>query len=516
MPKRIGILELLLETASLSPTDKVFGHFFKHLLSSIMPQAIAVWCRQSGHEVHYATYYGQADPKRLLPDDLDVVFVATCTQSSTLAYALAKLYRRDSVLTVIGGPHAKTFPEACLPYFDLVVKECDRELVTDILSDHFDPPSIVSSGRVLTDFPSVEERIPEIRVSTASKNGDGVRGFIAILASIGCPYSCDFCTDWNSRYVALPKEQLAADLRYISEHHPRALIAYHDPNFAVRFDETMDIIESIPDGRRNRYVMESSLSILKDDRLHRLRRTNCLFVAPGVESFAGYSNKAGAGAKQGRDKLEKVADHFTLLREFVPGLQANFIFGIDLDRGREPAELIIEFMRRLPFVWPGVNIPTPFGGTPLHDQFRAEGRILETMPVAFYFAPYLVTTLKNYEPLEYYDHLIDIYSAMTSQRALLDRLTMRVPMMIRAMHVLRTFAMRQELAEMRRIRKLLATDSQFRAFHEGRSDALPAFYHWRFEQRLGRYAQLVPLKERAPIPPSKPAHRPQVGEPISA
>ena len=507
---------MLLETASLSPTDKVFGHFFKRQMSSIMPQAIAVWCRQSGHAVFYATYYGQADPKRLLPDDLDVVFIATCTQASPLAYALAKLYRQDGALTILGGPHAKAFPEACLPYFDLVVKECDRELVSDILGGHYDPPSIVSSGRVLTDFPSVEERMPDIRTTTATRRDGSIAGSIPILASIGCPYSCDFCTDWNSRYIALPKAKLAADLHYIAAHHPRALIAYHDPNFAVRFDETMDVIDSIPGGHRNRYIMESSLSILKDDRLHRLRDTNCLFVAPGVESFAGYSNKAGSGARQGRDKLEKVVEHFILLREFVPGLQANFIFGTDVDRGREPVELIIEFMRRLPFVWPGVNIPTPFGGTPLHDQFRAEGRILEAMPIAFYFAPYLVTTLKHYGPLEYYDHLIDIYAAMTSHRALLARLTMRAPALIRSMHVLRTLAMRQELAEMRRIRKLLATDSQFRAFHEGRDQPLPVFYHRRFKKRLGRFAPLVPVEERAPLPPCKPAPRPESGERVAA
>jgi hypothetical protein len=513
---RVGIIELLLDTVALSPTDRVFGRFFKRQLSSIMPQAIAVWCRRAGHEVFYATYYGQADPKGLLPDDLDVVFVATCTQSSPLACALAKLYRRDGALTVIGGPHAKAFPHSCLPFFDLVVTDCDGELIADILAGRFDPPSILSSNRVLTEFPSVRERMPEIRVASASKAGDSIGGTIAILASIGCPYGCDFCTDWDSRYIALPSDQIAADLRYIADHHPRALIGYHDPNFAVRFDETMDIIESNPAERRNRYVMESSLSILKDDRLHRLRQTNCLFVAPGVESFSGYANKAGAGARQGWEKLNTVANHFIRLREFVPGLQANFIFGTDLDEGREPAELIIDFMHRLPFVWPGVNIPTPFGGTPLHDQLEAEGRILGSMPVAFYFAPYLVTTLKNYEPAEYYDLLIEIYMAMTSQKALLTRLTMRVPAIIRAMHVLRTFAMRQELAEMHRIRALLASDSQFRAFHDGRSGTLPAFYHRRFEQRLGRYAHLLPPEERTPVPPPEPLRRQQAAKPVAA
>ncbi len=47
----------------------------------------------------------------------------------------------------------------------------------------------------------------------------------------------------------------------------------------------------------------------------------------------------------------------------------------------------------------------------------------------------------------------------------------------------------------------------FRAFHEGRSDELPAFYLRLFEKRLGRYAKLVPPEARRPVlePPAPPA-----------
>ncbi|MEE9198904.1 MAG: radical SAM protein, partial [Dehalococcoidia bacterium] len=96
-----------------------------------MPQTISVWCRELGHQVFYATYFGQKDPKQLLPDDLDVVFISTYTQASALGYALAKLYRREKTLTVIGGPHAKAFPDDCLRFFDVVVRECDKTLIAD-------------------------------------------------------------------------------------------------------------------------------------------------------------------------------------------------------------------------------------------------------------------------------------------------------------------------------------------------------------------------------------------------
>ena len=73
--------------------------------------------------------------------------------------------------------------------------------------------------------------------------------------------------------------------------------------------------------------MESSLSILKPERLKRLRRTNCVYVAPGIESWIDYSNKAGAGARRGRSKLEGVVAHIKQLSQHVPGVQANFTVG---------------------------------------------------------------------------------------------------------------------------------------------------------------------------------------------
>lgn len=502
---RVGIIDLLVDTPVNGPLERLYGIYFRKQFMSIAPQAVAVWCRELGHEVHYATYYGQCDPLALLPDELDVLFVASYTQASALAYALAAAFRRRGTLTVIGGPHARSFPTDCLRFFDYAVKDCDKQLIDDILRRRFDPPAMLSSPRPLTEFPSVEARMPEIRTASFHRGRPIVMSVVPLLSSIGCPYACDFCVDWNSKYVALPRERLFADLSYLSRHWPRLLIAYHDPNFAVRFDETMDVIEALPEGRRNPYIMESSLSILREERMPRLKRTNCAYVAPGVESWGDYSNKAGAGAKQGRAKLDQVVGHVRRLLDHVPGIQVNFLFGNDTDQGEEPVTLTKEFITRLPEVWPTINIPSPFGGTPLYEQWRRAGRILEAMPFAFYYNPYLAITVKHYEPLRYYDHLIDIHVALGSTRMLARRLTTGAAPTVRFIHSLRTFAARRELAAFRRIRAMLESDDRFLAFHEGRSDTLPEFYHRLFEKRLGRYAELVPRAARRPLLEEPPA-----------
>jgi radical SAM superfamily enzyme YgiQ (UPF0313 family) len=496
---RVGIIDLLTDAPLSGPLSRLYAAYFRKQFVSIGPQAVAVWCRRLGHEVTYATYYGQQDPRSLLPQDLDIVFIAAHTPCALLAYALAKVFRAEKVRTVLGGPHAKSFPEDASRFFDIVVTACDRDLIGDILGRHVDPATILSSRRPLTEIPTVAERRPEIEASAFIRGRPGLTTIVPMLTSVGCPYTCNFCIDWNSSFVALPDEQIREDLLYISKHFPRAIVGYHDPNFAVRFDETMDMIASVPEGRRNGYIMESSLSILKESRLARLRKTNCVYVAPGIESWTDYSNKAGTAGKAGRDKLEQVVAHLHLLARFVPGIQANIMVGLEDDRGDEPIELTKEFIRRVPEVWPTINIPTPFGGTPLYEHYLAEGRVLRVMPFAFYYNPYLAIRIKHYTPLEYYDHLIDIHETLASNAMLFHRVRTRQHPAVRFIHSLRTYAGRQELGDFRRIRAMLANDRQFRAFHDGETEILPGFYHRELQRRLGPYARLLDSAERTPV-----------------
>lgn len=493
--QRVGVLELLADGPPRG-WDRVYASQFRRHFVSITPQAVAVWCRQLGHDVFYATYYGQTPPTRLLPDDLDVVFISAYTKASALAYALAKLFRRQGTLTVLGGPHAGAFPEDAQRFFDIVVGTCDKALVDDIVRRRFDPPAAVSTDRPPADLPSVEERLPELRAS--SLRGRTIYRAVPLLASVGCPYACDFCVDWRNDYLRLPSERIAADLAYVARRYPDALVAYHDPNFGVQFDRTLDAVESVPAGARNPYIIESSLSVLKPARLERLRRTRCAYVVAGVESWADYSNKSGSGSTSGWDKLEKLTAHFHQLHECVPGFQANFVFGTDADRGREPLELTKEFVRRLPFAWPGVNIPTPFGRTPFFDRLWKEGRVLREMPFAFYYDPFLTFIPAHYSAVGYYDLLIDLFSLVTSREMWVRRLTGRIHPLVKFIHGVQALGMRHELGQLRRLRERIAGSPELQAFHDGRAAALPEYYHRHLDRMLGPYAELLSWGDRTP------------------
>lgn len=502
---RVGVLEILTDSVSHGWIVRNYDSRFRRNYASITPQVVAVWCQQLGHEVHYATYYGQSPPDDLLPKDLDVVFISTYTQASALAYALARVYRGRGAVTILGGPHATSYPTDSLRFFDLVVHDCDKDLIAGILHGDFEAGSVVSSGHILEDIPSVEERLPHIKKASFVNGKPVLLSNVPMLTSLGCPYRCDFCVDWKNDYVMMPSERLLADLRYVSEHLPGVIVAYHDPNFGVRFDEMLDLIEQIPEGRRSPYIMESSLSIMRGPRMHRLKETNCLYVAPGVESWTDYSNKAGVGRSVGQEKLENVIGQFEELHRHVPGLQANFLFGTDGDQGEEPVEMTREFIQRLPFVWPTLNIPIPFGGTPMYDRLLAEDRIHQEIPFAFYYMPHLVIQPLHYDPLSYYDLLIRLYEAVASSRLLLRRVRSAKNPGLRMLHILRTMAVRNELGKLRAIRARIAGEPELRSFLEGRSKRLPAFYQEQLKTRLGDYGKLLSKEDLKPVLETTPA-----------
>jgi hypothetical protein len=192
----------------------------------------------------------------------------------------------------------------------------------------------------------------------------------------------------------------------------------------------------------------------------------------------------------------------------VPYLQANFVFGLDGDQGDEPVALTKEFMRRTPVVWPVVNIPHPFGATPLFERYRRSGRILTTLPFAFYYSPYTATTFRHYDPVAYYRKLVELFEYFTSPAMLARRLVSTSRPLVRAAHVVRTAVKRRKLRVLRGLLAMLESDRQFRTFHEGETTVLPEFYHHEFERMLGRYAELVTRNDRIPALDAGPSAQP--------
>jgi radical SAM superfamily enzyme YgiQ (UPF0313 family) len=379
------------------------------------------------------------------------------------------------------------------------VTECDRTVVEEILAHQVDPGSIVKSWRPLRDLPLVAEREPEIRISAMADGHQGRMTTIALVSSLGCPYDCDFCSEWRTPYLPFEADRLREELGHIAKRYPKALIAFHDPNFGVRFDETLSAFHGAPAGRRNPFVIESTLSLLNKPRLERLREAGCVMVAPGIESWADYSRKTKTTRCSGEAKYDAISAKMRDIAANIPTVQANVILGVDADAGDEPFDLTARFIAEHETVWTNVNIPIPFGETPFAEHVRREGRLVEGLPHSFYCAPYIAMRPRSYEIPDYLARLIRIYEAMVAPGLLLRRLR-AIPFRLgKGVAIARTLALRTELGELRRFHRALTRDTDLQRFYEpGTAVPLPEFFVRRLKQRLGRYAGVLPVESFTP------------------
>jgi hypothetical protein len=389
---------------------------------------------------------------------------------------------------VVVGPHSRFLPDSSQSFFDDVLGVNYRSTVRTVLEEaapHRPVGRRISASSQPRELPSVRERWKFIEETL--RKAPTIK-IVPMLASLGCPYTCPFCIDSTVPYQPLEFEQLKDDLRFLRTKMKRPRIGWHDPNFGVRFEPTMEAIESaVPIGSID-FLAESSLSLLSEPHLKRLRNNAFQALLPGVESWYDLGNKSKTGKQRGLDKVKQVSEHVNMVMEHVPYVQANFVFGLDGDEGKEPFELTKEFVERAPGAFPGYSLLTAFGrAAPLNLEYQRAGRVL---PFPFHFLNN--NHAMNVKPLNYswpdfYDGVIDVTRHTFSRRSNWRRFRANRGVLPKWMNLVRAVSSegRGRLAYYRTVRGLLDSDRQFRAYFERETNVLPPFFTARLKKDLG-------------------------------
>jgi hypothetical protein len=489
---RVGILDLVTH----GPTGSLWARAMHANLASIMPQVLGVWCRDDGHDVSFVCYTGLEDLTRELPREIDVLFVGAFTQSAQLAYAVCNLFRGRGAVTVLGGPHARCYPQDARKYADYVLGFTDREVVREVLEDCRPRRPIgahLSADGQPRHLPGVEERWPFIE-ATLQKAPAPLR-IVPMLGSLGCPYSCDFCIDSTVDYEPLSFEQLQSDLRFLLGKFERPRVAFHDPNFGIRFDDYLDAIEeAVPPGSID-FIAESSLSLLSEPHLQRLEKNGFKAMLPGIESWFSLGNKSKTRSIHGREKVDRISEHLRMVQRYIPYVQANFVLGLDCDHGPEPFELTKRFIDETPGVFPGFSLLTAFGrAAPLNLEYQREDRVLGFPFHALNNNHAMNVRPKNYEWPEFYDRVVDLTKHAFSPRAIARRFRAGRNAIPRVLNVLRAVSSegRGRIRHHSEVRRRLEDDVDFRAFFEQETDEIPSFYRNRVREDLGPFWEHLP------------------------
>jgi len=488
---RIGVLDIV----ARAPTRALYARLMHANLASIMPQVIAVWCEEMGHEVRLECYTGFEDLQEILPRDIDVLFIGAFTQAAQLSYAISAMFRARGVVTVLGGPHARCYPQDAQKYFDYVLGFTDKETLREVLADptHHQPLGIhLTANRQPPSLPGVRERWKFIEPILAKAP---VLKIVPMLGSLGCPYTCSFCIDSTVTYQPLGLDQLREDLRFLLTKMRRPRVGWHDPNFGVRFTEQLDAIEeSVRPGSID-FLAESSLTLLSEPHLKRMKRNGFKAILPGVESWYDMGNKANARSIRGLEKVNQVSAHVNLVMRYIPYVQTNFVLGLDSDQGSEPFELTKKFIDMTPGAFPGYSLLTAFGqAAPLNLEFQRDGRVVG-FPFHLLNNNHAMNVRpKNYDWREFYDHVIDLTRYSFSWRAIARRFGANQGMIPSWMNVARAVST-EGFGRIRyhsEVRSRLERDQSFRPYFEGESDQLPEFYVERVKRDLGPLWDYLP------------------------
>src|SRR5581483_7347974 len=158
---------------------------------------------------------------RILPDGLDLVFIGAFTESAQTAYALSNYFRSRGVVTVLGGPHARCYPQDAARYFDYVLGFTDKTIIDEVLREcapHRPLGRQLGAARQPQTLPSVRERWKFIAPTLAKAP---ILKIVPMIGSLGCPYTCAFCIDSMVDYQPLGFDQIRDDLRFLLAKLPR-------------------------------------------------------------------------------------------------------------------------------------------------------------------------------------------------------------------------------------------------------------------------------------------------------
>ncbi len=334
-------------------------------VNSLMLPILAVWAERVGWQARVSfTEIANID----YAYGGDVVALSLYTFLAPEGYAVARRFREQGKLVIIGGPHAKGCLDEVQEHADLVFDRCNEHVWCETLRAIENGTIVPCRGRGRF-VPSAEMTgVPPYR---EIRRFYGTGKIPLLLSSLGCPHDCEFCTDWNSSYHTRDVDDVIEDVREVRA----PFFIFCDPNFGVNRRFTSELLERMVPLKK-RYMMETSLAwLLHDDYLALLRDSGCIGIELGLESLTTTYGKNGIKRRDAaeRESVERIAR----IKRYIPLIQVNMLLGLDNDTP-ETFGAVADLYRRanidglVPFV------VTPFPGTPFFERLRTEGRLFET------------------------------------------------------------------------------------------------------------------------------------------
>jgi radical SAM superfamily enzyme YgiQ (UPF0313 family) len=333
-----------------------------------------------------------------------VIGISSKTQNFASARNVAAIARRlyPGALIILGGPHASMAGREALassPDFDIAVVGEGEQTLVDLLKALEDGRDLRQvdglilrgqDGAITATQPRAYiedlDTLPYPHESAAQTLRDYEHyppgAFKFVFATRGCPYSCQFCGSrniWTRRVRYRSAANVAEEVRRL-----RALglgsIHFDDDTFGVSkkyIASLCDAISEVAPGIT--WSCETSVNVLDDDVVGRMRAAGCVDVQIGVESGSNSMLKT----IRKNITIEKALDGADLLKRHGIRVQTFFIAGFP-EETEETLEATRQAIRKINSDYIIFSIYTPYPGTENYEICKKIGLINDSYDVTLF------------------------------------------------------------------------------------------------------------------------------------
>jgi radical SAM superfamily enzyme YgiQ (UPF0313 family) len=316
----------------------------------------------------------------------DLIGVTAMTPLAPKAYRIADAFRRQGVPVIMGGYHPTVLPDEALEHADSVcIGEAETlwpTIVTDAMAGRLKIRYRAETFPCLENTPMPRRDL--LRVPRSARFGHINVYFLQTTR--GCPFRCSFCAvtsvlggKLRHRPVGeVEAEMESLGIRRLERGQKRDrfhnIVFFTDDNIVGHRSYAKELLRMVATFNL-KWVGQASTNVADDGEiLTLLRDSACMGLAVGFETLSQKNIRdVGKGVNRTQEYLERIRK----IHSFGIGLAGNFIFGFDHDDTTAFADVVrfVDTARLEGFYY---SLLTPYPGTPLYEQIRAEGRLLTT------------------------------------------------------------------------------------------------------------------------------------------
>jgi radical SAM superfamily enzyme YgiQ (UPF0313 family) len=329
--------------------------------------------------------------------DCDVVGLTAMTTQANRAYQLADAYRALGVTVIMGGIHPSALPEEALHHADAVCIGDGESTLPHLLADWEEDRQHAQAPRTSTRAaPRIErggngpdtrmkriydwKQFPTAPIGSPRKDLIDPRDYLIfnpIQTTRGCPHSCNFCTTpgvFGRKFRLREINDIVEEIREAKERFGTWCFIFADDDFGGNHKWALELCDALTPLKIN-WASQCDILISRNDRLlEAMRRSGCEGLILGLES-----RKQDTLSEAGKRFVKSDTYNWRIrkIQSYGISLWGAFIFGFDHDNWKDLMNAT-RFAQRMNLAMSCYPILTPYPGTGFYDEFKKQGRIVDT------------------------------------------------------------------------------------------------------------------------------------------